>query len=429
MTLRRIIANEREAREVRSRIDRLTEAMRSSTAFERVAQGLPPEVTTQLAAMMRAERQRLKTMLDAYERARDTGKATELVEMANHEPGLVLVVARIAKGYSQRELAWRLGVKEQQVQRYEAELYGQISLRNYERVAALLGVSLRAELQERPELRGLDHVIDDLSRAEIKTILKHGRANGWFQGEMSEAELRRYIAENRIDFGSPSLLRTGLNIVDHSEDVLLHAWRARVAELARGGARGELGSFDPADVGWLRELVALSRFDDGPVRAIELLRRKGVAVICEPQITGLKIDGAAFVVDGVPVIALTLRHDRLDNFWFTLLHELAHVLLHHATGLSVGFYDDTEAASVDEQEAQADRFAQNLLIGEEAWYRSPARISRKETIIERFADEIGVHPAIVYGRIRKERNNYTLFDKKIGRNAVRNQLLGEPQKG
>src|SRR3712207_7928856 len=52
--------------------------------------------------------------------------------------------------------AWRLGLKEQQIQRYEADRYSQISLKNYERIASLLGVRLSADIQETPEFRGLD---------------------------------------------------------------------------------------------------------------------------------------------------------------------------------------------------------------------------------------------------------------------------------
>ena len=84
----------------------------------------------------------------------------------------MLIVARIANGYSQKDLAWRLGVKEQQVERWEAERYGQISLKNYNRVAALLGVRLTADMPDQPAFRGLDKVIDGVSKSEIKKILE-----------------------------------------------------------------------------------------------------------------------------------------------------------------------------------------------------------------------------------------------------------------
>jgi Zn-dependent peptidase ImmA (M78 family) len=59
---------------------------------------------------------------------------------------------------------------------------------------------------------------------------------------------------------------------------------------------------------------------------------------------------------------MTLLRDAVDNFWFTLLHEIAHVVLHYRTGLSAGFFDDVTSTEVDELEGEANAFAGNLLI-------------------------------------------------------------------
>jgi HTH-type transcriptional regulator/antitoxin HigA len=135
------------------------------------------------------------------------------------------------------------------------------------------------------------------------------------------------------------------------------------------------------------------------------------------------VDGAAFLIDGNPVIGLTLRRDTLDGFWFSLLHEVAHVVLHYRTGLASGFFDSFEPHAVDELEDEANAFASNLLIPDEQWRRSPARIAKSPEPIEAFARQLGVHPAIVFGRIRMERDNYTLFSNKIGQGQVRKRLL------
>lgn len=422
-----IILNEKELREARVRVTTLTDALGSEEALKRVVEGLPPEVVKQLTATMHSEWQDLSDAISAYEAAKETGKPSPLEKRAGSDPGLVLIVARIAKGYTQRDLAWRLGLKEQQVQRYEADRYSSISVKNYARVAALLGVRLSASIEPNPQFRGLDRVIDDVSKDGIKKILKHGRQNGWFSDDMDEAKLRQYIAENRIDFGSPTLLRTGLNVRDHSEDVLLHAWRARVATRARLIAKQGIIRYDPVSTGWLHQLPKLSQFEDGPRRARDLLRQVGIALVAEPQIPGLAIDGAAFLDEGVPVIGMTIRKDDIGNFWFSLLHEVGHIILHRLTGLTNGFFDQFEAQAVDEQEAEADAFASNMLIPEERWMRSTARIAQAPQVIEKFAKELGVHPAIVFGRIQKERNNYALFSQKIGRNTVRKLLIKQPE--
>jgi HTH-type transcriptional regulator/antitoxin HigA len=418
-----VILNERDLREARNSLSALDAALSSERVLEPMVKNLPPEVVVQVSRAMKAERAELVEVIAAYENAKDSGDHRLLQKRAGSDPGLTLIVARIAKGMSQRDLAWRLGVKEQQVQRYEADRYNATSLKNYQRIAALLGVSLRAEISEIKEFRGLDLVIDDVSKEDIRKILKHGRENGWFSESADKEELRRFIAENRITFGSPSLLRTGLNVKDHSDDILLHAWRARVTNRALAIIDAGRPHFVPLDVTWLPDLVRKSIFADGPKRAQKMLLEHGIVLVPERQIAGLAIDGAAFLIDEIPVIGMTLRQDALDNFWFTLLHEIAHAILHYRSGLAVGFFDQTEADSVDDQEAEADTFASNILIPEERWRKSAARIARSPDVIERFASEIGIHPAIVFGRVRKERNNYSIFSKKIGLGQVRNVLM------
>jgi HTH-type transcriptional regulator/antitoxin HigA len=139
----------------------------------------------------------------------------------------------------------------------------------------------------------------------------------------------------------------------------------------------------------------------------------------------MSLDGASFLAGDIPVIGLTLLRDSLDNFWFTLLHEVAHIILHYRTGLSAGFFDDLTENDIDEFEVEANQFAGNLLIPEEAWARSPARISKTVEPIERFAEQLGISPAIVFGRIRMERNNYSIFSNQIGRGVVRKLLRPE----
>ncbi|WP_429910579.1 ImmA/IrrE family metallo-endopeptidase [Glycocaulis sp.] len=414
-----IILNERELRDAKARLERLAEALSSKKALQQAAIGLPHSVMISVVNAVRAEREALSSAIRAYEAAKENKDAALLESYIGGEAGLTLIVARIAKGYSQRDLAWRLGLKEQQIQRYESEKYRSISLKNYVRIATLLGVRLRASIEKNPELRGLDWVISDVSKADIKKIIKHGRESGWFDGDITESKLQQYIAENRIEYGSPSLLRTGLKASDHSEDVLLHAWRARVGTVAREKLPSLEGKFDITDIEWLPKFAHLSQYADGPLRAVQALNERGILLITERQVPGLSIDGAAFIEDGVPVIGLTLRRDSIDNFWFTLMHELGHVILHYSTGLAVGFFDEMDAESTDVQEREADHFASNLLIADEVWRRSTARIASDSGVIEAFASKMNIHPAIVFGRIRMERNNYKIFNDKIGRGSVR----------
>ncbi|MBO7752385.1 XRE family transcriptional regulator [Burkholderia pseudomallei] len=423
-----LISNERQAREVAALIDEIGQALSSEQTLKSIVDGLPREVIDGVRRSLSTEKQELSELLAAYQRAKE-GDFELLKRKANNDLGEVLIVARIAKGWSQKDLARKLGLREQAIQRYESERYRTISLAGYIRVARALSLDLTADFQSREVERWAPSY--EVSAAEGQKVLKHARAHGWLQGDNGSDEngisqLIKHVAEHVEMHGTPSLLRTGLNVEHHSEDWSLLSWKAQVTRRAKIIIDREKLRYRPLDVSWLKDLVRLSRLDDGPARACDLLKQHGIVLIAERNIPGMNVDGAAFLVDHIPVIGLTLLRDSLDNFWFTLMHEVGHVILHYRTGLAAGFFDDVEGAEIDEFEEEANRFASNMLIPEELWSRSPARIAKTADPIERLAEQLGISSAIVFGRIRLERKNYALFSDKIGRNKVRKQLLSQP---
>ena len=114
---------------------------------------------------------------------------------------------------------------------------------------------------------------------------------------------------------------------------------------------------------------------------------------------------------------MTLRHDRLDNFWFVLFHEIAHICLHLSEALTA-IFDDLDV-KIDGIEQEADAFALNALIPDIIWKKSLVRFSPSaETIINQ-AKTLKVHPALVAGRIRRETGRYYQFSDLIGQGEVR----------
>lgn len=420
-----IIANDRQARDAAAVVEQIDQALSSDQVLRSIVEGLPREVTEGVRRSLVAERDELTDVLDAYHEAKE-GKSKRLIARVGNDPGASLIVARIARGWSQKELARRVFLPEQQIQRYEAERYRSISLGGLIRVGRALGVQMTADLSKSLEESWIPSY--EMSSAEVQKILKHARAHGWFDkidpsDENGISQIKRTVAEHVGEYGTPSLLRTGLNIEDHSEDWLLLSWKAQVTRKALLAMQRSRIRYRPLNVGWLKDLVKLSVLEDGPLRARELLAEQGIILILEPQISGLKVDGAAFLINDTPVIGLTLLRDALDNFWFTLLHEIGHIILHYRTGLASGFFDDIESKAADEFEDEADKFASNMLIPEELWAKSPARIAKTAEPIERLAKQLGIAPAIVFGRIRMERRNYAVFSDKIGRGKVRKLLL------
>lgn len=423
-----LITNERQEREVSTLIEQIGEALSSDQILQQIVDGLPPEVLDGVRRSLVSERQELIDSLEAY-RAAQGGDVAALKERAGNDLGALLVAARVAKGWNQKELARRLFLPEQQVQRYEAERYRSISLSGLQRVARTLGIRLTAHIDQPVPDPWLPSY--EMSSSELQKVLKHAREHGWLdKADQSDdngiSQLRRTVAEHVGEYGTPSLLRTGLNVHDLSQDWFLLAWKAQVTRNALRQIQRKKPKYRPLNMSWLSELVKLSAFDDGPARAKDMLAEQGITLIIEPQIAGMRVDGAAFLIGEHPVIGLTLRLDTVDNFWFTLMHEMGHVILHYRTGLASGFFDDFEHLEIDEMEEEANRFAQNMLIPDAVWSKSPVRIAKTAEPVERLAKQLGIAPAVIFGRLRMERRNYKIFADKIGRGRVRKQLLGKP---
>ena len=136
------------------------------------------------------------------------------------------------------------------------------------------------------------------------------------------------------------------------------------------------GSITP-DV--LRVLASLSPRRDGPRRAAAGLAELGICFVSLPHLPRTYLDGAALqLADGTPVVALTLRHNRLDNFWFCLLHEVAHVGRHMDYDNPRAFLDDqslrrARSPAEDPREQEADEWAEEALIPQAAWDASVVR--------------------------------------------------------
>lgn len=235
-----------------------------------------------------------------------------------------------------------------------------------------------------------------------------------------EDQVRKFL-EQLDDTGKSAAFKRTINGESYSPATKysLYAWLARVVQKSRDN-RESLGLFsrDALSSSFLKELSKLSWSDYGPLLAVELLNKNGISVVIEPALKGALVDGAALKdKDGTPIIALTLRHDRLDNFWFTLLHEVAHIWKHIATDET--FIDDLDKSSEDKVEAEANRISRDTFIPRSIWKRSEAYLSPSEESIDSLSKELKIHPAIIAGRIRRESGNYKKFTNLVGFGEVR----------
>lgn len=353
-------------------------------------------------------------------------KAKALAELPD-----LLIKARIANGLSQRALAAKLKLQEQQVQRYEAERYASASLRRLIEVAAALQLNI-SEIAEIRDLTSSPGRVrggrDGLAwnRFPVEEMYRRGWFQG-FAGPLSEVtangeELVRNFVHRIMPRPVAMLLHGRARVEPATDRYALLAWQCRVCALAHEVAIEK--SYDPRVLTeeWVMDLVRQSRYDDGPMRAAAHLAAAGVRLVVEPHLPKTYLDGAAFLCPkGVPVVALTLRYDRLDNFWFVLLHEVVHVLRHLRKGHVESILDDfdTEADETDEIEHEAARVAGSFLIPDALWETALPRYLRTEESVRDFAAESMISPAIVAGRIRREAGNYTILGGLVGQGEVR----------
>ena len=122
-------------------------------------------------------------------------------------------------------------------------------------------------------------------------------------------------------------------------------------------------------------------------------RESGVDLVVLPNLKNSGINGAAKKVDGKVMLMVNDRRHYADTFWFTLFHEVGHVLK-----------GDFGVSLRGEKEDDADRYAQNILIPEKQYQHFIATHEMfDERVITEFAESINQDPGIVYGRLQKDK--------------------------
>ncbi|MCI5143087.1 MAG: ImmA/IrrE family metallo-endopeptidase, partial [Candidatus Electrothrix sp. ATG1] len=237
--------------------------------------------------------------------------------------------------------------------------------------------------------------------------------------EHAEELLGQWAAPLGMDALQPTLLKQHIRGHNNGNGYALTAWRIRVSLLA---LEQDIPVYKPGTVDheFMADLVKLSYLSDGPLLAQEFLLKSGIHFVVEPHLKTTHLDGAAMrLPSGAPLVALTIRYNRLDNFWFTLCHELAHLALHLDKDDWSMFLDDLDCPEKNGVEDEADSFASEALLPGDKWLNSGLHNQSTTAEVKAFAKSQRIHPAIPAGRIRREQKNYRLFTSLIGNGEVR----------
>ncbi len=290
------------------------------------------------------------------------------------------------------------------------------------------GLGIPAEVLLHEEGKELSEPKYDLKKYPFTEMFKEGYFN-FFNGSLREAkEAREELLTRLFSVFQGLTFEKALpraSSTEKMDEFALEAWQARALVLAE---EQELPPFIPNSLTEenVQYLVHLSAFDEGPLLAREFLQKRGIPLIILKHLPHTYLDGACFKSpSGRPVIGMTMRHDRMDNFWFTLIHELAHLFLHLDQNNFV-FFDETERSQGkkefhDPKEKEANDFASKFLVSEKEWklWRSTNGDIVSKDEISLFANRLGVSPSIVAGRLRWETGDYVKYSVMLGNKTVK----------
>ncbi len=172
--------------------------------------------------------------------------------------------------------------------------------------------------------------------------------------------------------------------------------------------------FEASKIEQLKSELQILFFENFDVkdRTRKLLENFGIKLVYLDKFDKTPIDGFSFWSGNNPTIALSVRHKRIDNYAFTILHEIGHIELHLKENKERRFVDIIGSKDKDVFELQADEYAQKSLISDSQWnelvdFYTPLNDDK----IFEFSAKNRIHPAIILGRACWEMNYYAIKSK------------------
>jgi HTH-type transcriptional regulator/antitoxin HigA len=272
----------------------------------------------------------------------------------------------------------------------------------------------KAQLEFRidPDVKIRAKVFGDLPITEIVK-------RGWLPGitDIKDAQLEsalcRFLKVESIDAieSIPHAAKKTDVTADVTPTQLL--WLSRVREMATDypSAKYATSKLEAA----LAKMQSLLLSPEGISKVPKLLMEAGVRYVIVESLPTAKIDGVCCWIDEQkPVIGMSLRFDRIDNFWFVLRHEIEHVL--RGDGKKFARLDTDMEKEVSESDTPEEEMLANTAAAEFCVpsHRLHDFISRKAPVfaerdIRGFAATLRRHPGIVAGQLQHQTKRYDLF--------------------
>lgn len=325
-------------------------------------------------------------------------------------PGETLAEAIEALGITQAEVARRAG---RPVQAISEIIQGkkEITAETAIELERVVGVPAHVWVRLEADYRTAKAMLADRDRLqeEVPFALRCPYAEmaqwGWVPATRDRIEKVRHLLGF---FGVASLANLSSAAAWRRSDALTTDECALAAWLRKGELEAQVVSVGDFDHDGLKAILpAIRGFTSEPPDVFDpklkrMLARLGIALVYVPHLKKTGAHGATRWIGRKAVVELSARLRWADIFWFTLFHELSHLLLHGRKGVFINFVHDRR----DRHEREADAYAGDTLISAALYPQIVAKCDRHQfasryDIIE-FAAEIGVHPGIVVGRLQHD---------------------------
>ena len=320
-------------------------------------------------------------------------------------PGATIKEQLVDRGMSQKEFASRMEMSEKHISKLingEVMLTSDVAMRlemvlglparfwnNLEAIyrEKIAAVQAENEMEEDKELAG---------KFPYKEMAKYGWVPETTKAEEKVINLRKHfevVHLAKLDAELLPKIAARRQEVNEKTDFALMAWAQRAKIEARKIETRPI-NIDRliAAIPQIREMTRKAPEEFCP-ELIELFSNCGIALVFLPHIGGSFLHGATFFDKNKIVIGLTVRGKDADKFWFSLFHEIGHIVKGHLSNI---------AGTTEDDEHQADEYARAALIPEDEFQTFMAAGDYSTESMKGFADKIGIDVGIVVGRLQKD---------------------------
>lgn len=321
-------------------------------------------------------------------------------------PGATIKEQLTGRGMSQKEFAARMDMSEKHISKLvngEVRLTPEVSVR----LETVLGVPARfwnnLEAIYREKLIKIEEDAAMERDLEIASLFPYAEMAklGWVPDTKIKTErvinLRRFfevVQLSLLDNSKITRVACRRLAITEKSDLALIAWIQKAKINAR---EIQTSSFSIRTL--MRKIPEIRKMTVSKPQVFFPLMEKelsdcGVALVLLPHLQGSFLQGASFIDGNKVVIGLTTRGKDADKFWFSLFHELGHIILGHV---------ENDCGTTEAQESSADRWSANTLIDKDDFDYFKSNWNHTEDGIIRFAEEEEIAPGIVVGRMQAEK--------------------------